>query len=197
MRKLIGYSLGLCLLSVGSGVVFAQNPAEKPPPVLVIEREMLKPGKAGSIHEKSESAFVQAMAAAKTKNYYFGMTSMSGDSRALFMMGYGSFADWEKNNIAEEHDATLSAAFDKAEAADGELLSGYAESVWTYEDDLSLNTAGSIAKMRYMELTIYKVKPGHRKRVERSCEDVPGGLFEDSRCTRRCIRRGLWLRERR
>jgi hypothetical protein len=161
MRKLIGYSLGLCLLSVGSGILFAQ--IDKPPAVLVINREMLKPGKTGAMHDKSESAFVQAMVAGKSTSYYFGMTSLSGESRALFMAGFGSFADWEKDNMSIAHNATLAGALDGAAVADGDLLSRYDTSAWTYDDDLSVNTAGSIAKMRYMELTVYKVKPGHHK----------------------------------
>ena len=152
-------------MSAGAGVVFAQDSAaglESPPKVLVIQREFVKPGKAGAIHEKSESAFVRAMSAAKWPQHYFGMTSLSGPSRALFFIAYDSFAAWEKDNRDTEHNATLAAAFDHAQMADGDLLSAYDSSVWTYNEDLSLNTKGSIAEMRYMELTVFKVRPGHR-----------------------------------
>lgn len=165
MKKVIGLSLGLCLLS-GSGVVLAQEDAAgvtAPPKVLVIQREFVKPGKAGAIHDKSESAFVRSMAAAKWPTHYFGMNSLSGPSRALFFIGYGSFAAWEKDNMDTAHNATLSAAMDRAAMADGDLLSSYDSSVWTYNDEYSLNTKGSIAAMRYMELTVFKVRPGHRR----------------------------------
>lgn len=166
MRKLIGLSLGLFLLSSGSGVVLAQESADgvmAPPKVLVIQREFVKPGKAGMMHDKSESAFVRAMAAAKWPTHYFGMTSLSGPSRALFFVGYSSFAAWEKDNLDTDHNATLSAALDRAAVADGDLLSAYDSSAWVYSDEYSLNTKGSIAEMRYMELTVFKVRPGHRK----------------------------------
>src|SRR4030081_3159641 len=131
MKKVIGLSLGLCLLS-GSGVVLAQEDAAgvtAPPKVLVIQREFVKPGKAGAIHDKSESAFVRAMTAAKWPTHYFGMNSLSGPSRALFFIGYGSFAAWEKDNMDTAHNATLSAAMDRAAMADGDLLSSYDSSV--------------------------------------------------------------------
>jgi len=165
MKKLIGLSLGMCLLSTCSGLVLAQMNADgtsNPPKVLVIQREMVKPGKAGSLHERSESAFVRAMEAAKWPSHYFAMNSMSGPSRTLFIIGYDSFADWEKDNTAMAHNATLSSAFDRAQIADGDLLSAYDSSVWAYDEDASLRGPVKIADMRYMELTVLKVRPGHR-----------------------------------
>jgi hypothetical protein len=166
MKKVIGLSLGLCSLVVGTGVVLAQESGpgtDSPPKVLVIQREFLKPGRGGSVHEKSESAFVRGMAAAKWPTHYFGMNSLSGPTRALFFIGYDSFAAWEKDNMDTAHNATLSAAMDRAAMADGDLLSSYDSSVWMYNDEYSLNTKGSIATMRYMELTRFKVRPGHRR----------------------------------
>src|SRR5580704_5262128 len=100
MKKLTGYAI--CLIfsglvaGAGAGVAAAQD-TMGPPPVLVIQREFLKPGKAGNPHERTESAFVQAFTAAKWPTYYLGMTSLSGRSRALFIFGYGTFAAWEKD----------------------------------------------------------------------------------------------------
>src|SRR5262245_11896893 len=67
------------------------------PKVLQITREFTKPGKSGAVHEKAESAFVQAMARAKWPTNYIGMTSLTGKQRALFLTRYESFADWEKD----------------------------------------------------------------------------------------------------
>ena len=65
------------------------------PKVLVTQLEMLKPGVSGVPHMKTESAFVQAMTAAKRGTHYLGMDLMSGASRVLFLVGYDSFAAWE------------------------------------------------------------------------------------------------------
>jgi hypothetical protein len=165
-QKLIGFSLGLLCLSACGDVVLAQDSApgvNGPPKVLVIQREYLKPGRGGSMHAKSESAFVRAMSAAKWPTHYIGMNSLSGPSRALFLVPYASFEAWEKDNQATEHNATLSAAMDRAAVADGDLLTSYDSSVWTYSEEDSLNAEGGLAEQHYMELTSFKVRPGHRK----------------------------------
>lgn len=165
MKKLIGLSLGFCCLLSAGAVMSAQDDAgvNGPPKILVIQREFVKPGKAGSLHDRSESAFVAAMKAAKETDHYIGMTSLAGPSKALFFSGYSSYASWEKANKDVEHNPTLSAALDRASIADGDLLSSYEQSIWEYSKDLSLNDQGGLGDSRYMELTLYKIKPGHRK----------------------------------
>jgi hypothetical protein len=165
MKKPTALSVGLCLLFIGSGIASAQE-TMGPPKVLVIMREYLKPGKAGSTHEKTESAFVRAMSAAKWPTHYFGMDSLSGPSRSLFLVGYPSFEAWEKDNLATQKNATLSAAFDRASLADGDLLTSYESSTSVYREDMSLRAAVNIAQMRYFEITQFVVRPGHEKEFE-------------------------------
>lgn len=169
MKKLTPLSTGLCLLFLGSCVTSAQNsndPNMGPPKVLVIIREYLKPGRAGSMHEKTESAFVRAMAAAKWPTHYFGVDSMSGPSRSLFLVGYPSFEAWEKDTTATQKKTTLSAAFDRAGIADGDLLTAYESSTSVYREDMSLRANLNIAQMRYFEITQFVVRPGHEKEFE-------------------------------
>jgi hypothetical protein len=132
-----------------------------PPKVLIIDREFTKPGKDGSAHEKTESAFVNAMNAAKWPTHYFAATSLSGKPRALFFFGYDSFAAWEKDNHDLQKNAALSATLDRADVADGELLNEITMGVFVYDPDLSLH-AGGIVHDRYFEISQYHVKPGHR-----------------------------------
>ena len=169
MKKLIRLSLGSYLLLCSLAAASAQenpNQAMKPPKVLVIVREFVKPGKSGSLHQKSESAFVQAMTAANWPTHYFAADSLSGQSRTLFFAGYDSFEAWEKDNLATQANPTLSAALDSAAIADGELLSGYDTSVVVYRDDLSLRSSLSIAQMRYFEISRIVIRPGHSKEWE-------------------------------
>ena len=164
MKRLIGLSSALCLLSLGTCIASAQEAADEhmtPPKVLVINREYLKPGKAGSLHEKSESAFIRAMTAAKWPTHYFAADSLSGPSRALFFVGYDSFEAWEKDNLATAKNATLSGALDHAALADGELLNSYDTNVFAYRDDLSLRPSIKVENMRYFEITRFVVRPGH------------------------------------
>jgi hypothetical protein len=134
--------------------------ADGPPKVLVIHREYLKPGKGGALHERSESAFVHALVDAKSNSSYFALDSLSGPSRSLFLFGYDSFADWEKETVANRSNKALSAKLDQASQADGDLLASYDSAVMMLRPDLSLNK-GSIDGARFFEITTFVVKPGH------------------------------------
>src|SRR5215472_7510061 len=159
MSKL-GYSLlATSLLSLFPGTTRAQDSA--PPKILTITREFVKPYRSGEAHEKAETAFVQAMRAAKWPTHYLGMTSASGKSRALFFTFYDSFDAWEKDVEAQGKNATLSAALERAVAADGELLDSLDQGVFVYEPDFSLRPKYGDPKRHAMEISSYHVKPGH------------------------------------
>jgi hypothetical protein len=147
----------------GVGLGAAQEKSPGPPKVLTIIREFVKPGKAGMVHEKAESAFVQAFARAKWPTHYLAVTSLSGKPRALFLVGYDSFAAWEKDNQATEKNTALSQALDRAGVADGELLSGVDGGTFVYRPDYSLRAGVDIPHMRYFEISVFHVKPGHDK----------------------------------
>jgi hypothetical protein len=156
---------GGILLCAGLSVAVAQesSTATMPPPkVLIVQREFTKPGKGGNAHEKSESAFVQAFTRAKWPTHYFAVTAMTGRPRVLFLTGYDSFEAWEKDNAAVDKNKGLSASLDRAFTADGDLLSEQDETALVYNDDQSLNSNVDIAHMRYFEIALYRVRPGHR-----------------------------------
>ena len=166
MKRVVTVLFAACLCfaaATAATVAAAQESAgmSTPPKVLVIQREVLKPGKGGAPHQKTESAFVRAMAAAKDTTYYLGMDAISGPSRSLFFTGYGSFAEWEKEALAEQKNAALSAALDRAAVADGDLLQSYETSMFVLRDDYSLNPGTELAHDRYFEIGVFHVKPGH------------------------------------
>jgi hypothetical protein len=101
MKVLAGICAGVTMMLLGgASPVMAQDAmagAMPPPKVLVIEREYLKPGR-DAAHIKTDSAFVNAFTAAKWPTHYLALDSMSGASRMLFLLGYDSFEDLEKDN---------------------------------------------------------------------------------------------------
>src|ERR1700756_1902790 len=108
-------------LPFSTAAAFAQEKSTTPPPkVLTVFREFLKPGKNGSTHEKSESAFVQALRRANWPTHYLAVDAVSGKTRALFLTGYDSFEAWEKDVHATQKNAALSASLDRAAVADGD-----------------------------------------------------------------------------
>lgn len=167
MKRLTSSMLGLfALLAAGtSGIAIGQDNSmgHMPPKVLTIFREYTKPGKNGAQHEKSESAFVQAMTRAKWPTHYLAVESVSGKSRALFLTGYDSFAAWEKDVLATQKNATLSAALDRAAAADGELLSETDTAALAFHEEYSLRPEVDIPHMRYFEISLYQIRHGHDK----------------------------------
>jgi hypothetical protein len=191
MKKLTGLVLGLCFLVAGIGAAVGQEMSggtQPPPKVLVIDREYLKPGKNGMSHEKTESAFVQALTKAKSDSHYFAADSLSGRPRSLFFFGYDSYDAWEKDYLTVQKNVPLAAALDHANVVDGDLLSDMDVTVLNYREDQSLRPDVDIAHMRYFEISLYTVKPGHRKDwddlvklVMAAYEKVPGvhwAMFE-------------------
>ena len=159
MKRFTGMLLGTCVLVGGIGIAVAQE-TTPPPKVLAIYREFVKPGKGGALHEKSESAFVQAMTRAKWPTHYFAVSAITGKPRVLFFTGYESFEAWEKDVQATQKNAALSAAVDRAAVADGDLLSDADSAALVYNDEYSLRSTVDIAHMRYFEISLYRV-PGH------------------------------------
>jgi hypothetical protein len=162
MRKFSPFVLGLSIAVAGSALTAAQETPSMPK-VLQITREYIKPYKNGMAHDKTESAFVQAMVKAKFPAYYVGLGSMSGKSRALFLTGYGSFAEWEADNKIVDKNPALAAELERDGIADGELLDSVDSVVYTYSEELSYKPHPSLAHARYMEISVFHVRAGHRK----------------------------------
>jgi hypothetical protein len=183
MRKFARFLLSSSLV-VACGCITAaraQSQENSPTPqVLQITREFTKPGKAGMVHDKTESAFVQAMTRAKWPTHYVGMTSLSGKQRALFLTEYASFEAWEKDNAAVASNTALSAALDRASMADGELLDSMDQGVFIYHDELSLRSVSDVSKMRYLEVGSYYVRPGHDAEWNEVVKMVKAGYEKSS-----------------
>jgi hypothetical protein len=178
MNKLSRSLLEVSLVITCSCIAAAQETSQEGtsiPKVLEVMREYVKPGKAGMVHEKTESAFVQAMTRAKWPTHYVGMTSLSGKSRALFLTSYASFEAWEKDNLAVGKNANLSAALDRALRADGELLDSEDQGVFVFRDDLSLRPMADLSHMRYLEISTYHVRPGHAREWDELVKMVKAG----------------------
>jgi hypothetical protein len=139
----------------------AQETQSGPAKVLVIDREYLKPGKGGSLHEKTEAAFVKALGDAKSTTHYVALDSLSGETRTLFFLPYDSFEAWGKEQESIQANSSLASALDQATIDDGELLSQAGTTVYLYHPELSLHTTVEIPHMRYFEISRYVIKPGH------------------------------------
>lgn len=175
MKKFGRFVLGLSVAVTFVYSTVAQDKAAAIPKVLQITREFVKPGRAGMAHEKTESVFVEAMRRAKWPTHYIGMTSMSGKSRALFLTSYASFDAWQKDSEAVAKNAALSSAVDRAYMADGDLLEGLDQGVFYFSEEMSMNPRADLSQFRYMEVTVYYVKPGKSKEWEEAVKMAKAG----------------------
>jgi hypothetical protein len=128
--------------------------------VLVIAREFTKPGKDGRPHQAIETAYPQAISAAKLSEHYYAAISLSGPPRVLFLHGYPSYSEWVSDLASTPADPAVSARLAGIDEADGDLLSSKDYTAWIRRDDLSLNPGFRVGTR--MEVIIqYLVRPGH------------------------------------
>ncbi|HMD43960.1 MAG TPA: hypothetical protein VKH45_12835 [Candidatus Acidoferrum sp.] len=188
MRNFRSLFVALSLTAAYACVSAAQEASI--PKVLQITREFIKPGKSGSAHDKTESAFVDAMTRAKWPTHYIGMTSLSGKSRALYLTSYPSFDAWQKDTEATAKNATLSAALDRAAMADGELLESIDQGVFYLREEMSMHPRPDLSQMRYMEVSVFHVRPGKEAQwaqvvkmakaaYEKGIPDAHWGMFSE------------------
>jgi len=180
MKKSLLFAFAVCVFISAALQAAGQQPTNTPPPkVLSIFREDVKASRA-SAHKKLEAGYVAALRKANWPVYGIALTPVAGPSDAWFMTGYDSFEAWEKDVLAEQKNATLSAALDRASVADGDLLSDYDASALVYSDEYSLRSSVDIPHMRYFEIDLYRVRPGHDadwdsivKMVKAAYEKIP------------------------
>jgi hypothetical protein len=184
----IGFGLSIFVTCALSAVAQDANTAR--PKVMQITREYVKPGRSGTMHGKTESAFVSAMRQAKWPTYYLGLGSLSGKSRALFLTNYASFEAWQKDQEAAQKNSVLSAAIDKAYLADGDLLDALDQGVFLWHEEMSLRPMADLSSVRYMEFLMFHVKPGKSHEWEelvkmakdgyaKGVPDAHWGMFEE------------------
>jgi hypothetical protein len=164
MKKLMGFVLGVCFVLTCAQLAATQEQnsgSHKPPKILSITREYLKPYKNGTPHEKTESVYLQAATRFKSPTHYIGMESVSGKPRALFFVGYESFEQWQKQASEQHKNEALSAAIDHANLADAELLDSTDITTWYFDEDSSFNPGVDIPQMRYFEIERFKIRQGH------------------------------------
>jgi len=126
--------------------------------VLVVTRELVKPGKAAA-HQRSEAAFANALIAGHSSVHFTALQSLTGPPRVLFLRAYPSFSAWEA--AAKSVGPQLGATLDRLDATDGEMVTDNATSALMLRPDLSTNTKRPAVGTRVLEINQYVVRPGH------------------------------------
>lgn len=133
---------------------------QPPPPVLVISRELVKPGK-NAAHNQWEAKWPVAFAKASFATNYIGMNAASGINEAWYLFGYPSFDAMEKENARMDADASLSAEQGPLYAGESDFVESTRGVITAYVPSVSYKPNVDLSKMRYFEVLTYAMKPGH------------------------------------
>ena len=164
-KRLSVLSLSFLIL-LAAGTAWAQTADSGPPPVLIIDREDVKPGRMGA-HEKVSTAYAALFAKASPDDSWLGLTPISGEDNAvLFLVGYPSFAAAEATHNQLEaslaQNAALKAERDRLDAQGADMRTSSRTAWFVHRPALSYHAPkmGDVAKSRLVRVTTFHVKPG-------------------------------------
>ena len=129
------------------------------PKLLTIVREEVKPGKSAE-HARHEAGWPAAFEKAKSPDYYIAMTSLTGPTEAWYVVPYASHAAIAETMKREDKDPVLSAELGRLSARDAEFVHRVSVIQAAGRPDLSFGTFPDTAKMRFLEITTFTIRPG-------------------------------------
>jgi hypothetical protein len=167
-------SLVARLVFLAAPVLLAQGGPMPPPPLMLFVREAVKPGH-DAAHAATEAAWSRILAKGQSTDHYLGMTAMTGRPEALFIMGYGSYADWGAKQAELEKNPAFKREIEKAAQQDGEQLTGVHLVLGSLREDLSYGPPVEIGTMRYLRVRTMRVKQGMADAFARDMKQALAG----------------------
>lgn len=161
-----------------------------PPKLLQIGYENVKVGK-GEAHERHETGWPLAFSNAKLPIYYFALTPMTGNTDAIYMTGYGSYAELEKANEAIAKAPGLTAKLAMLAEKDADFINNYRGIIAAHRADGSIGRmeGADYSKVRGWRISTTRVRIGqtdefmeYRKMLKdayaRAGINSPRGLYQ-------------------
>ncbi len=148
--------------------------------MITIVREQVKMGR-NADHSKFEAGWPAAMEKAKSPDFYLGMTSLTGENEAWFVIPWESYATVGESMKREDKDPVLSAELARLSLGDAEYVSSARTIQARARTELSVGEFPDVGKARFFQVTVWRVRRRPR-RMER-----PGCVRrqkKDSGCTR-------------
>jgi len=145
--------------SAQSGLPAAQ------PNYLTIVREEVKLGRA-SDHERIEAGWPAAYERAKSPDYYLAFVSATGRPEAWYVAPFDSHKALGESMKRETDDPVLAAELKRLQRADADVLNNLTVIHAMARKDLSMGAFPDLAKTRFVEITIFRVRPGHERGFE-------------------------------
>jgi hypothetical protein len=155
-------SLTLLALVAGSAAsALAQGIPTTQPKFVHIFREQLKPGTAGE-HAKWEAGWPAAFEKAKSPYHYIALQSITGPPEVWYVSPLANQAAYAEMMAAEQKDPALAAELERLAKGDGQFLSEQSALQAVAVPELSHGAFPAVGKMRYYEITTFRVRPGHQ-----------------------------------
>lgn len=152
--------LTLLALAVGSATnALAQGMPTTQPKFLHIYRESVKAGRAPE-HAKWEAGWPAVFEKAGSKSFYLALTSLTGPQEAWFIAPFPSQAAFGEM-LAVEGDPALGPELERLAKGDAEFLDQMSAVQAVAAPELSHGTFPDMSKVRFYEISTFRVKPGH------------------------------------
>jgi hypothetical protein len=153
-----------CVL-FGAGTVLGQGLPTTQPALVNIVREEVKVGRAAD-HAKHEAGWPAAYERAKSPDYYLAMASMTGPNEVWYVAPYASHAALGESMKRDNADAVLSAELARLAKVDADFINNTRVIQAAARTDLSMGDFPDLTKMRFWEITLFRVRPGHEASFE-------------------------------
>jgi len=160
MRK---STLSLTLLALVAGsaaTALAQGMPTTQPKFLNIFREQIKPGRSAE-HAKWEGGWPAAYEKAKSPYNYIALQSITGPSEVWYVVPLANQAAYGEMMATEDKDPALAAELERLNKGDAEFRAEETALQAVAMPELSLGAFPAIGKMRYYEITTFRIRPGH------------------------------------
>jgi len=151
----------LALVAGSAATALAQGVPTMQPKFVHIFREQVKPGRAAE-HAKWEAGWPAAFEKAKSPYNYIALQSITGPPEVWYVSPLASQAAYGEMVGAEEKDPVLGAELERLGKGDGEFLAEQGAMQAVAVPELSHGSFPPIGKMRYYEITTFRIRPGHR-----------------------------------
>lgn len=167
MKLHCGSMAPLCLLFTGLALspapaALAQHDAgqaQGPSKYLYLTNVELKPEQSGA-YAKIEADEVAARRAANAPSHYLAMWPVTGGNNVLYLHGFDSFAEMQKNHDDTVAMSKLQETLAADNAQEASLIAARHVSIYSYQKDLSLNASVDLSKMRFMRILLFHVRSG-------------------------------------
>lgn len=170
MKRSIPFLWALAAAGLGSATAtLAQGLPKTQPKLITIVREEVKTGR-NAEHSKHETGWPAAFEKAKSKDYYIGLSSLTGPNEAWFIIPSESHAALGESMKQQDNDPVLSAELDRLSLADAEFISSTRTLQGVARPDLTVGEFPDVNKVRFFEVTIFRVKPGHTMQFEEAAK---------------------------